>query len=75
MTRTEAIALLLCLVIPGLFVVFEAAALTQVAPWHTISFYAQHDSWLDYAIIAAAVAALLVFIGWWRHHMRSKIER
>lgn len=82
MSRRERIALLLCVVVPGLFVVFEAAALVHripifgwIVPWDTISFYAQRDFRLDVAIIVLACGALVAFLGWWIHHMRTKILR
>jgi cell division protein FtsW (lipid II flippase) len=73
--RREALALLMVLIIPGIFVVYEASALDAVVPWHTISFYAQHNLWVFWTVIAIAIAALIVFIYWWSRHMRSKIGR
>ena len=82
MNRREAIALLLVFIIPGLFVVFEAAALDHivpifgwVVPWDTISWYAQHYVLIFWAVIVLAAIALTVFILWWRHHVRTRIPR
>ena len=75
MTRIDAIVLTLVVVIPGLFAVYEMAALNGLFGWHTISSLAQHDFRLDVGIIVAVILAALIFIAWWIRHMRSRIPR
>jgi len=43
MNRREALALLMVLILPGIFVVYEGAALDGIAPWHTISYLRQQE--------------------------------
>lgn len=75
MSRKDAVILTLVVVLPGLFAVYEMAALNGVFGLHTISFIAQLNPAVAIGIAVAAVAALVVFLLWWLHHMRSRIPR
>lgn len=75
MTRWDAVILTLVVVLPGLFAVYEMAALNGLFGLHTISWYAQHSFALDLAIVALVVIAAVVFLLWWRRHMKSRIPR
>jgi len=73
-TTKAAIALVVIPVLAIAFSLFEWGGLT-IAPWHTISWYAQRHFALDVFIAGLFGGGGIVGLAWWIHHMRNHISR
>jgi hypothetical protein len=73
-SRLDFVVLLSLLVVVTAFVAFEMAGLL-LPGWHTISYYAHANRWLDYLISALFLAGGAGGFIWWRHHVSQNIPR
>ncbi len=71
---SDDLILALVVLVAVAFSLFEYGGLHS-SPWHTISWYAHVDRWVDYLIGGLGVIALIIFEVWWHHHAASNIPR